>query len=475
VRFTQGTYFAFLVAVFFVYWTVAAEPKLRVIALLAASYIFYAPAGVVGLTLLFLMSTMHYAAARFMTSNQNVLRRKLLLLFSLLAAGGSLCVFKYANFILESALQSLSFIGIEGTPSSVDIVAPLGISFFTLQSTGYVIQVYRKDVVATASYVDFLAFVSFFPTVASGPILRGGQLLDKLRQRVTLDAEQGGMALVLIAVGLTKKIVIADYLGVNLVDRVFDFPERFSSLEILAAVYGYAVQIYCDFSGYSDIAIGSAMLLGFKLPDNFNSPYRSGDLVEFWRRWHISLSLWLRDFIFASITRFRPRAAATPYLAALITMLIGGLWHGPTWSFVLWGLLHGIGLIVVQGLTAVRRRRRKPTSLPARRKWLGLLLTLNFVCFTWIFFRADTATAAFGLIRQLFGFTADLSNLPFFALALICLCIAAHYLPEWAFGAMVKSFCRLPAPAQAAVLVGMGIGLYFLASSDVAPFIYSRF
>ncbi|HEY3139217.1 MAG TPA: MBOAT family O-acyltransferase [Blastocatellia bacterium] len=473
--FTSGTYYAFLIALFFAYWAVAARVRLRVGLLIAASCLFYAVTGGRALLLIVAISAIDFTTTRVMGRYADRRRRRRLLALSLAIDIGALCVFKYANFFIDSAAGAGSVFGIGIQQAHVNIVAPIGISFFIFQSIAYVIDVYRKDVDPAPSYADYLAFVSFFPTIVAGPILRARQLLPQLRARLALDSTAGGQALFLIAIGLIKKIALADYLRANLVDRVFDFPERFSSLEVLVGVYGYALQIYADFSGYSDVAIGSAMLLGFTLPVNFNAPYRSGNLVEFWRRWHITLSTWLRDYVFFSIAGRRARNATLLYCAVVLTMLVGGLWHGPAWTFVAWGLLHGIGLAVVRGWTTLKRRFVLTSSSTRWSRVLAGLVTLHFVCFAWVFFRADSLQSALAVLRQLSTFTADTSNLPTPVVMLVALGFAAHWAPDRVSDLARDGFIRLPAPAQACVLFALAVGLYFVASTDVVPFIYSRF
>jgi D-alanyl-lipoteichoic acid acyltransferase DltB (MBOAT superfamily) len=263
--FTSGTYFVFLIVVFFAFWAVASRVRLRVSFLAGVSCLFYALIGGRALLLLLALSALDFTTTTLMDRVERQGRRKLLLLISLVIEIGSLCVFKYADFCIESGADLLAMVGVTLPISTLKIAAPIGISFFIFQSMAYVVDVYRKDAPPAKTFLDYLAFVSFFPTIVAGPILRAKQLLPKIRQGFNLDPATGGRALFLIAAGLIKKIAIADYLSANLVDRVFDFPERFSSLEVLAAVYAYALQIYADFSGYSDIAIGSAMLLGLTL------------------------------------------------------------------------------------------------------------------------------------------------------------------------------------------------------------------
>ena len=235
-----------------------------------------------------------------------------------------------------------------------------------------------------------------------------------------LTAEQGGQALFLIAIGLIKKIAVADYLRANFVDRVFDFPEWYSALEVLTAIYGYAIQIYADFSGYSDIAIGSALLLGIMLPLNFDAPYRAVNLPEFWRRWHITLSTWLRDYVFFSLTALNKRSAALMYAGLIIAM----------WTFVIWGFLHGVGLAGYRGIEALRKRfgwHRSKTNLFAI---IGVFLTFHFVCFTWIFFRAETLAQALAMLRSLASLTANTANLPAPIIVIIVSVFALQWLPN---------------------------------------------
>jgi alginate O-acetyltransferase complex protein AlgI len=470
--FTTATYYVFLIAVFFVCWALAGRTKLRIVALIASSCFFYCLGGRWALLLLVGVSLVDFTTTRFMTTATRA--RRLLLFISLTIDLGALCFFKYANFLIESAREGLALLGVSA-PAALNIIAPLGISFFVFQSVAYVVDVYRRDAEPAENYLEYLAFVSFFPTIVAGPILRARQLLPQLRERVSLDPVLGGQALFLIATGLTKKIAIADYISANLVDRVFDFPERFSSLEVLAAIYGYAVQIYADFSGYSDIAIGSAMLLGYTLPENFNSPYRARNLPDFWRRWHISLSTWLRDYVFFAVAGRRARNTPLLYLGLIVTMLIGGLWHGAAWTFVIWGLLHGVGLAAYRSFESLRKTRaagRRPSRFSLV---FSTVVTFHFVCFAWIFFRSETVDRAVGILSGLSRLTVDTSNLSAPLLIVISIGLLAQLLPPKLHEGIRDGFVRLPAIAQACAIFLLAIGLYLVASSDVAPFIYARF
>ena len=473
--FTNGTFFVFLIAVFFAYWIAANRTQWRIALLFAVSALFYWINAGRALLLLLVIAAIDFTTTRLMARTGSQRRRRFLLAASLTTDIGALCFFKYANFFMESAAGAARAAGINRAAPHLDIVVPLGISFFVFQSLAYVIDVYRRDTEPARSFLDYFAFVAFFPTIVAGPILRARDLLHRLRERVTLDNAAGAQALFLIALGLTKKIAIADYLSANLVERVFDFPERFSSLEVLAAVYGYAVQIYADFSGYSDIAIGSALLLGFRLPANFNSPYCAANLPEFWRRWHISLSTWLRDYIFFSVAGRRTRGGALLYGGLVVTMLVGGLWHGPTWTFVIWGLLHGVGLAGFRLFDSVRKRFRFARHDSWWVRGLATLATFHFVCFAWIFFRAESFERAVGMLRQLRSVGVDTANLAAPVVVLIVLGLAAHFLPERLVQSSQTLFARIPSLAQASLLFALAVGLYFVASSDFVPFIYSRF
>jgi D-alanyl-lipoteichoic acid acyltransferase DltB (MBOAT superfamily) len=472
--FTSGTYFVFLIAVFFVYWLMAGRHYWRTGVVLLASFFFYTQSGAKPLLLLLAVSLIDFTTTRLMNVARDESVRRMLLRVSLVTDVGALCVFKYANFFLDSAASVFAIYDLKFQLPHLNLIAPLGVSFFIFQSIAYVVDVYHRNIEPAKSYPDYLAFITFFPTIVAGPILRAGQTLPQFCRQPTLDAEMGGQALFLIALGLVKKIAIADYLAANFTDRVFDFPDRFSAFETWMAFYGYALQIYADFSGYSDIAIGSALLLGFTPPANFNAPYRAQNLPEFWRRWHISLSTWLRDYVFFAIAGKR-RTAAWLYAGLIITLLVGGLWHGPTWTFVWWGLLHGLGLTAVRAFDEFRKRRGLARTKTRWSHAAGVLITFHFVCFTWIFFRAESFSQALVFLRQMFSFTFDTSNLARPVVLIIVVGLLAHQLPDRVWQASRDSFIRLPAPVQAVALLGLAIGLYFVASTEAVPFIYARF
>jgi D-alanyl-lipoteichoic acid acyltransferase DltB (MBOAT superfamily) len=485
-QYTGKIYFAFLIAVFYGYWVLPHRGRWRVAWLALASYVLYGLGGYIAVSILFGVSATNFIATRMM-AGRNAGMRKALLITSLSIDLGVLALFKYWNFLVDSSSGWLGSTRLEFERLHLNLLAPVGISFFIFQSIGYVVDVYRKDGPPAASFLEYLLFISFFPVIAAGPILRGRQLLPQFKEPRRFSASQGGKALFLITLGLIKKIAIADYLSANIVDRVFDFPGRFSSLEVLVAVYCYALQIYLDFSGYSDIAIGSAMLLGFELPENFNAPYRARNVAEFWRRWHITFSTWLRDYVFFSIAGKRVRSRWMLYGGLIVTMLLGGLWHGAGYTFLVWGILHGLGLAVYHGYTDLRRwyvRTRNGRTAGIRvestlgrrfKSFAAVILTFHFICLTWIFFRAVSIGEAAELLRQAGKLTWGTANLTGAVLVIAAIGFLAHWSPRALFDNVCKGFARLPAPVQATLLFGIGMGLYYAASTDVAPFIYSRF
>jgi D-alanyl-lipoteichoic acid acyltransferase DltB (MBOAT superfamily) len=318
----------------------------RVSVLFVASSLFYhawaaAMPGAYRYLLGLLLATivLDYYLALWIERATSQRRRKALLIVSLCSNLGVLVFFKYADFFTHDVLQL--------AVPRLELILPAGISFHTFQSLSYTIDVYRRELPATRSVVQFATFVLFFPQLVAGPIVRAHDLLPQLGAPPPLELDRATRGLFRILVGLFKKIALADALAIAIVDRVFEAPERFSAVEVMAGVYGYALQIYLDFSAYSDIAIGSAMVLGLTLPENFRTPYRSVDLQELWRRWHISLSTWLRDYLYIALGGNR-RGAARTYANLILTMLLGGLWHGASWTFVVWGGLHGAGLAMTR-------------------------------------------------------------------------------------------------------------------------------
>ena len=317
---------------------------------------------------------------------------------------GLLVNFKY-TYVLFSNYNDFS----GNALSPLAIIAPIGISFFTFQNVGYILDVYRDNLFPTKNILEHISFSTFFPVIQAGPILRAENFLKQIILIPEITNERVGKAVFLIISGLLKKSIISDYISINFVDRVFDNPLLYSGFENLFAVFGYALQIYCDFSGYSDIAIGIAILIGIHIPPNFNLPYKSQSIKEFWQRWHISLSNWFRDYIFLPIAYSVARklknncllgikAESWSYISGIIiTMFLCGLWHGASWNFVIWGGLYGIGISVER---IIKSKLKFKSNIYSRS--IGAIFTFLFICFCWIFFRADNIGIAFDVLNQIF-------------------------------------------------------------------------
>ncbi|MBK9167618.1 MAG: MBOAT family protein [Bryobacterales bacterium] len=462
---SSTAYFIFLAAIFFLYWPFARVRALGLAAILFANYFLYAKWDLLYLFLIPAASTCDFFLAWMLDVIRNGIVRRLLVLGSLVLNLGLIASLKYMPFFLEN------WSTFRGEPAPEwRWVFPLGLSFYCFQSLTYTLDVYRRDAPATRSLLAYLSSVSFFPTTLAGPITRVAVLLPQFeRKDKTVSPQDNGKALFVIGLGLVKKLLIADYLADNLVNRVFDFPDLYSGTEVLIGVYGYALQLYYDFSGYTDIALGSALLLGIKLPANFNRPYAAANIADFWRRWHISLSNWLRDYLYFSLPGKRSRIM--PYFNLTLTMTLGGLWHGASWNFALWGLLHGLGLAVHRLFQAVLGKRQG--GAPAR--VMASVVTVQFVCFTWIFFRAADLAGAQSVLARIGSGTVSFANISSGVALVLAVAALMHYFPERWYAWTVDRFTAFPFFAQAATLVLLALALQYLGASGAAPFIYTRF
>ncbi|HUS08194.1 MAG TPA: MBOAT family O-acyltransferase [Bryobacteraceae bacterium] len=454
----SSSYFVFLIAIFFVYWPVVRFRAASLALLLFANYFFYLKWDIAYLVLIPAASTCDFLIGLGLEQSTRPRVRRVLITLSVLLNVGILAAFKY----LAQAMPNWHW------------TLPLGISFYTFQALSYTLDVYRRDAKATPSLLAYLSAVAFFPTTLAGPITRVSQLLPQLeRKDKALTPSQSGKAFFLIGLGLAKKLLIADYLADNLVNRIFDVPKLYSGFEVLTGVYGYALQLYYDFSGYSDIAIGSALLLGFSLPVNFNMPYAAESIADFWRRWHISLSNWLRDYLYFSLPGLRSKYKIFTYGNLVITMLLGGLWHGASWTFVIWGLLHGIGLAVTRAIQ-VYRGNPTPIASPWARA-LRILITAQFVCFAWIFFRAPSLEAALVILRQIGSLTFSTANISGPVALVLVLALVLHYVPKGLYQRALQVYVDAPALVQAAAMASLLLGIQHVAGTGSAPFIYTKF
>jgi D-alanyl-lipoteichoic acid acyltransferase DltB (MBOAT superfamily) len=455
-----GGYYLFAALVFFLYWMAIGSRRARLGILLLANYVFSAQSGVFYALLLPVCSLVDYCIGLGLMRFSNAALRRALVTASIILNVGLLIGSRHMPWFLKHA-------GV----SQWDWIFPLGLSFYAFQALTYTIDLYRRDAEGTHSLLEHFAAVSFFPAILAGPITRVSDLVKQFNAAPALSRADGGRAFFLIGLGLLKKALIADYLGANFVNRVFDTPNLYSGAEALLAVYAYSLQLYFDFSGYTDIARGIALLLGVRLPINFDRPYLSANVAEFWRRWHISFSSWLRDYLYFSLPG--KRAKVMPYIGLITTMFLGGLWHGVTWTFAVWGLLHGVALAITRLWQSKRGRRREAESAIGHA--VRVFLTYQFVCLTWVFFRAGSLAEAVTLLGRIASLTFSLENVTWMLAAVMLLGAAAMFVRTNLYGAVTEVFARQPFYAHAAAMVAIAVALQLLGGRGAAPFVYSRF
>ncbi len=444
-------------------WALMSRPGLWKPFILAASYAFYASASWRFCLLLAAVTLGNQAAARLIHRSGSDRRRRRILGVAIALDLGALAVFKYYGFFVASLDRGLAGIGLGLPLPLLTIALPVGISFFTFQAISYVVDVKRREV-EPSSTMDFAVYLSFFPHLVAGPIVRAREFLPQLAQPRDPSRVAVGSGIALIGLGLVKKVLIGDTLARSVVDPVFAVPESYSAPDVLLASYAYTAQIYCDFSGYTDIAIGLALLMGYVFPQNFRSPYRATGFRDFWRRWHMTLSRFLRDFLYIPLGGSRGGRLLT-YRNLLITMVLGGLWHGAAWTFVLWGAFHGAGLVAEHALGG---RLRAPAWL----KWLAMF---HLIVFGWILFRSESLGLAGTFLSRLAEpGPATLWSAPV-VLAVVAV-IGLQLLPAGRIEAMQVRIEKVRPTVLAvgfAVLVAL-VGAT-VSSQGVAPFIYFRF
>lgn len=487
--FTQMAFWIYFAIVYSIFSLLYKNIPLRNSFLLLMSLFFYYKAGGLFVLLLIFSIVANYSLGLILYTTTNKALKKVWLIGGISLNLALLFYYKYTYFLADSLnklfhlhIRVEDYLWIWGNKlfhthmDVATIVLPIGISFFTFHALNYVIDVYRGKMIPLKKLLDFGFFISFFPQLVAGPIIRATEFIPQIGKRFMLSKNEFGHAAFLIMNGLIKKIIISDFISLNFVDRVFENPNMFSGIENLFAMYGYAIQIYCDFSGYTDIAIGLALLLGFRIPVNFNSPYKAYNLIDFWRRWHISLSLWLRDYLYISLGGNRKGKVRTQ-INVLITMLLGGLWHGANIKFVIWGALHGVGLVINKIIAGFQPEH---LPLPRWKKAIGWLITFHFVCFAWIFFRADNIDTAFSIIRNILSrteFTILAEILTQYApiLSILAIGFIFHWLPSAWKETYRGIFIRMPLALKfAAVLLGCLL-IYQFKTSGLQPFIYFQF
>ena len=447
---------------------------LRLLYVTAFSYYFYYKNAGAWCMLLAVITLVNFFCAIGMERSGSQQARKRWMWTAVGFMLAQLAFFKYTNWVL-STLAGFTLLPAD---TQLDLPMLIGISFFTFQSMSYIIYVYRRQMPATRSLTDFAFFVSFFPTLLAGPILRARTFLPQLRQPIHITHQMMGSGTWFIIMGLFKKCIISDYISQNFVSRIFDNPALYSGLENLLGVYGYALQLYCDFSGYSDMAIGIALWMGFSLPPNFRAPYKSDSITDFWRRWHISLSSWLRDYLYISMggnrcSRWRM------YFNQFMTMLLGGLWHGASWNFVIWGSVHGVALCLHKAWQQLlgHDKHYHPTGL---RRVLAVVLTFHLVCFSWLFFAGSSFESSAAMLTQIFTnfqpqlITQFVAGYPEVT-ALMTLGFVLHFLPTRLNERTEALMGRTPSILLAVLLALTIIWVIQVKGSEIQPFIYFKF
>lgn len=488
ILFSSGLFFFLFIGFLVIYMSLRKHLLARIIYVTLFSIYFYYKSSGIWFLLLIFTATSDFCIARGIFHTASGSGRKLLVALSLCVNLGMLGYFKYFNFLLDivatvcrgmgyqlgnSSLQSITY-------HPLDIFLPVGISFFTFQSISYVIDVYRNRIEPLNRWVDYVFYVSFFPQLVAGPIVRARDFIPQIYKNPIVTHSEFGEGLFLIICGLFKKTVISDYISLNFVDRIFDAPLLYTGVENLMGVYGYALQIYCDFSGYSDMAIGIALLLGFRFNVNFDSPYQSASITEFWRRWHISLSSWLKDYLYISLGGNRKGKIRT-YINLLITMLLGGLWHGASASFILWGILHGVALATHKFvMNHFGSFKQLGSEMKPWRRILGILITFHIVCFGWILFRADSIKTVGEVLKQIFTnfhpevfwqFVVGYKGV----FILMVIGYILHFMPKSAENSLRGIVTRSPLLVQAALLALAIFVVIQFKSAGVQPFIYFQF
>jgi D-alanyl-lipoteichoic acid acyltransferase DltB (MBOAT superfamily) len=475
--FSSGLFLFLFAGFLFFYRFMRRAPMTRIIyVLLFSLYFYYKSSGFYFLLLLF-ASVSDYAIAHAIFKTRTRSAKRWLVALSVAVNLGMLGYFKYTNFLVEVTNDLFG----QGFLEFQNIFLPVGISFFVFQSMSYTIDVYRGQLKPLGCWLDYLFYLSFFPQLVAGPIVRARDFIPQIRQNpLRITRAMFGMGVFLILIGLFKKAVISDYISANFVDRVFDEPLLYSGFECLMGIYGYALQIYCDFSGYSDMAIGIALLLGFHFPKNFDAPYKSATITEFWRRWHISLSSWLRDYLYISLGGNRKGRVRT-YFNLFITMLLGGLWHGAAIRFVLWGGLHGAALALHKGWMSLFPKAKR-TGAEMRWGWrvAGIFVTFNIVCLGWLLFRADSMQTVSLMLHQIaenFNSAVIPQVIAGYAGVFFLLLVGyvLHLLPQECDRLTQRVVTALPIPVQVVLVVAMIWLVMQVKSSDIQPFIYFQF
>jgi len=488
--FTQLDFWIFFLIVFAGFSFINKQTELRNLYLMAVSWFFYYKTGGAFITLLILSTVSGFGLAYLIHNIESKLTRKILVGISVVIHLSLLAYFKYAYFIIHSLndflgtdFQVVNYFSIIANTITnkesfdvSEIILPIGISFYTFQIITYVVDVYRKKLEPVESFFDFAFYVTFFPQLVAGPIVRASDFIPQLHNDSKISKEDFGTGIWFVLKGLFKKIFIGDYIAVNFIDRVFDNPLSYTGVENLSALFGYSLQVYCDFSGYTDIAIGLSLLMGFKLAMNFNSPYKAKNVGEFWKRWHISLSSFLKDYLYIPLGGNKHGQLRTN-INLMITMLLGGLWHGASWNFVIWGGLNGIALLVYKYWKKVSPYEHR-TDLLTNIWKVGF--TFTFITFTRIFFRAPDMQTVNDFFTQVFTNLGIDVLFKFiwsfkYVWAVIIIGYTTHWLSDNLKNKALNWFIESHFAVKVIITITVVFIIYQSVTAEMQPFIYFQF
>jgi alginate O-acetyltransferase complex protein AlgI len=452
----------------------AGHHNLHKLAIIAGSYFFYAFWSWKLAFLLLGSVLLNWGVGQLIGQAQRPFLRRAALTLGVVINLSLLGFFKYYGWFSEELNALLTSWEVGRELPMLEVVLPIGISFYTFQGISYIVDLYRGDLDRPRPLIDVMFFISFFPHLVAGPIVRAASFLPQLERPPDPDRVFVGLGVMLILWGVFKKAVVANWLAVSLVDKAFFDPQAYGTIDLLAAVYGYAVQIYCDFSAYSDIAIGIAALLGYRFQRNFNQPYRAESLADFWRRWHMSLSSWLRDYLYIPLGGSRHGRLRT-YCNLLLTMVLGGIWHGAASKFVIWGALHG-GMLALERMFSGRAGTVGDIGdRPPWRRVIAVLLTFHFVCLCWIFFRADNASRAGDFLIGLANWSQPVSLLTPFLGSLIAFGLLIQFTSPNLLEQLDRIYQRIPTWAVGGLTGVVLLLIEAVGGDSSAPFIYFQF
>ncbi len=487
--FTRFEFWAFFTVVYGVFTAVHKKIVPRNAFLFLVSLFFYWKTGGLFITLLVFSTIVDFFIGKKIYHIRNKSKKRMLIAGSILVNLFILAYYKYTGFFIESLNYVLgtkipvvdlfaTWVNqFAGTHFTIDkILLPVGISFYTFQTLSYSIDIYRGKLKPVGSILDFGFYVTFFPQLVAGPIVRASEFIPQIYKKFELSKVEFGLAIFMIINGLMKKMFVSDYLSVNLIDRVFESPIRFSGVENLLAVYAYSLQVYADFSGYTDIAIGLALLMGFRLSANFNSPYKAVSTGEFWKRWHISLSTWLKDYLYIPLGGNQHGTFRTN-LNLMLTMLIGGLWHGASWQFVIWGGLNGVGLVIFKYWNKISPFRDSRSWLV---RFYAIFLTFNFITATRLWFRGESMSKVNDMMQQISS-AFDVSQIPQVISAyagvfsVLIFSFAVHWLPSKFKERYRMFFAESPNWMKIVAVLLVVFAIWQVRTAEIQPFIYFAF